>query len=48
MERECLCKAQKQFLLEFDGGAFGAYRIRVCKECNSNIDKSFLLKEEKI
>jgi len=48
MERVCLCDAPKQFHLVFDGGNCGNYTILVCKECHSDIDKEFLLKEEKI
>jgi hypothetical protein len=48
MERVCLCTSPKQFLLEFDGGNCGNYTILVCKECYSEIDKEFLVREEKV
>ena len=48
MERVCTCDAPKQFRLEFDGGRCGNYVILVCKECYADIDKEFLLKEERI
>jgi hypothetical protein len=48
MERVCLDTSPKQFLLEFDGGNCGNYTILVCKECYSEIDKEFLVREEKV
>jgi len=47
MNRICACKGPKIHNLTFDGGSVGKYTISVCKACHSDIDKEFLIREEK-
>ena len=47
MNRICACKGPKIHHMTFDGGSIGNYTISVCKKCYSEIDKKFLIKEEK-
>ena len=48
MDRICACKGPKIYKLIFDGGSLGKYYISVCKSCNSEMDKKFLIEETQL
>ena len=42
----CVCRANKEHRLVFDGGILGHYILEVCASCYAAQNKKFLVKEE--